>query len=65
MVRGDPTVLSKANNTSKSLRTTVPKGIVNQLDVKEGDSLLWVMNAVGNNKFTITVTPNKKKVSKE
>jgi hypothetical protein len=38
---GDRTILTKANDASYSLRTTVPKGIVNQFVLKEGDFLIW------------------------
>lgn len=59
MVKGERTTLSKANDKSYSLRTTVPKGIVNQMDLKEGDSILWVLKPNGN-KFTIIITPEKR-----
>ena len=58
MTKGEKTILSKANDKSYSLRTTVPRGIVNQLGLKEGDSILWVMKPTGN-KFTIVVVPHK------
>ena len=38
---GEHTKLNRANNNSPSLRTTVPEGVVNELKVKEGDSLEW------------------------
>ena len=38
---GERTKLNRANNNSPSLRTTVPEGVVNELKVKEGDSLEW------------------------
>jgi bifunctional DNA-binding transcriptional regulator/antitoxin component of YhaV-PrlF toxin-antitoxin module len=41
MVKGEKTVLTKANNESYSLRTTVPKGIASQFELKEGDSIIW------------------------
>jgi hypothetical protein len=42
MGKGEKTTLTKANDQSYSLRTTVPKGIVSNFDLKEGDSLFWV-----------------------
>ena len=41
MPRGEITALTKANDKSYSLRTTVPKGIVSQFDLKEGGFLNW------------------------
>lgn len=62
MARGEPTKLTKANDNSYSLRTTVPKGIVNQFELKEGDTLNWEIHAEPNgNGLIIIVTPNKKK----
>jgi len=58
MGRGERTSLTKANDKSYSLRTTVPKGIVNQLDLKEGDSIYWVLKPSGK-KFTVLVIPEK------
>ena len=36
---GEVTVLTKATSKSKSLRTTVPMGIVKQFNLSEGDKL--------------------------
>lgn len=41
MPRGQTTSLTKANNTSESLRTTVPSSVIKQFDLKEGDKLRW------------------------
>ena len=38
---GERTKLNRANNNSPSLRTTVPEGVVNELKVREGDTLEW------------------------
>lgn len=38
---GERTKLNRANNTSSSLRTTVPESVVNELKVKEGDAIEW------------------------
>jgi len=45
MSNGEATKLTKANNRSHSLRTTVPVGIVKQFDLTEGDHLLWQIQA--------------------
>lgn len=60
MARGEKTKLTKANDSSYSLRTTVPKGISNQLDLKEGDSLTWELRPNGK-EFLVVVIPNKEK----
>lgn len=53
---GEVTVLSKATTTSKSLRTTVPSGIVRQFGLKEGIKLEWEIRAE-NGKLVIVVKP--------
>jgi bifunctional DNA-binding transcriptional regulator/antitoxin component of YhaV-PrlF toxin-antitoxin module len=55
---GEATVLSKATPKSKSLRTTVPIGIVKQFDLKEGDKLKWEIKAQSG-ELVIVVTPLK------
>lgn len=62
MVRGEKTTLTKANERSYSLRTTVPKGIAKQLDLQEGDSIVWLLNPSPDGKgFVVTVVPEHKK----
>jgi hypothetical protein len=64
MARGEKTTLTKANNDSYSLRTTVPKGVANQLDLKDGDSIVWKL--VPNCKeFMIIVEPSHEKNGKK
>ena len=66
MVRGEPTKLTKANDSSYSLRTTVPKGIVNQFELKEGDTISWEIHPSESGKgLRIIVTPILKKVVKD
>lgn len=55
---GEITVLSKATTTSKSLRTTVPSGIVKQFKLKKGDKLEWEIKAESG-KLVIVVKPLK------
>jgi hypothetical protein len=71
MVRGEKTVLTRANIKSYSLRTTLPKGIAKQFELKEGDSILWEIKPSPDGKgLIIIVTPfqekgsGKKKVEK-
>ena len=64
MVRGERTTLTKANDKSYSLRTTVPKGISNQLDLKEGDSIIWKLVPSGDD-FMIVVVPSNEKNHKK
>ncbi|HDG63811.1 MAG TPA: AbrB family transcriptional regulator [Thermococcus sp.] len=58
MVNGKTTVLARANKTSQSLRTTVPKFIIDNFNLKEGDKLLWRIEA-RNNKLIVVVEPIK------
>jgi hypoxanthine phosphoribosyltransferase len=43
---GEKTKLVKASTHFESLRTTVPKSIVNQLKLKEGDTLDWQLSVM-------------------
>ncbi len=45
MTRGHVTKLSRATSKSDSLRTTVPSGVVRDLDLRLGDRLRWVVTA--------------------
>jgi hypothetical protein len=47
---------------TKSLRATVPEGIVAFLDVKEGDKLQWKMDIQGNERVAVVA---KKKLFDE
>jgi bifunctional DNA-binding transcriptional regulator/antitoxin component of YhaV-PrlF toxin-antitoxin module len=38
---GEVTVLTKATSKSRSLRTTIPIGIVKQFNLSVGDKLSW------------------------
>jgi len=56
MVEGEMTTLTPATANSKSLRTTVPAGIVRQFRLKEGDKLSWEIEA-REDKLIIVVRP--------
>jgi len=58
---GEITKLAKATSESNSLRTTVPSGVVKQLNLTENDSLEWNLKAEGS-QFLITIKPLKRKV---
>ena len=53
---GSTTVLTRASSNGTSLRTTVPKDIVRQFNLYEGDKLSWEIQA-HNNELTIVVKP--------
>ncbi len=53
---GEITVLTKATSKSQSLRTTIPMGIVKQLNLEEGEKLNWEL-VPKDNKLAIVVTP--------
>jgi hypothetical protein len=53
---GETTVLTVATTSSKSLRTTVPIGIVRQLKLREGDRLRWQIKAE-NGDLIVVVQP--------
>ena len=56
---GEITILTKATKRGRSLRTTVPIGIVRQFDLSEGDKLRWKIET-RNNELIIVVKPIKK-----
>jgi len=58
MANGLITTLTRANNTSESLRTTVPSGIVKILRLNEGDKINWDFKAEDNN-IVVIVKPEK------
>jgi hypothetical protein len=61
MAKGEITKLTRANTKSYSLRTTVPKGIANQFELKEGDKILWSIKPHQQGKDLINIiviTPN-------
>jgi len=53
---GEITTLTKATSKSKSLRTTIPIGIVKQFNLSEGDKLSWEIRAEGG-ELIIVVKP--------
>ncbi|RLG17760.1 MAG: AbrB family transcriptional regulator [Candidatus Altiarchaeales archaeon] len=57
---GEITVLTKATSKSRSLRTTIPMGIVKQFNLSEGDKLNWEIRAE-DGKLVIVVKPLKEK----
>lgn len=47
------TKLTKANTQSKSLRSTVPEGIIDSLELNDGDSIDWVIDVVKGEKVAV------------
>lgn len=50
------TTIARASTKSDSLRTTVPTGIVQQFNLKEGDKLEWNIEP-RKNKLIIVIIP--------
>jgi len=55
---GEITNLNKANSKNESLRTTVPRSIINQFGLTEYDKLEWILKAEGS-ELVIIVKPQK------
>ena len=53
------TTLTKATSKSDSLRTTIPKSIVRQFELKQGDKIQWKME-VAEGKLLIKIEPISK-----
>lgn len=56
---GEITILTAATTQSKSLRTTIPAGIVRQFSLMEGDKIKWKME-VKDNELVIVARPVKR-----
>jgi bifunctional DNA-binding transcriptional regulator/antitoxin component of YhaV-PrlF toxin-antitoxin module len=52
--------LAEVSINANSYHTTVPAGIINQFNLKEGDQLDWSIEAKGS-KLVIVVSPTKQK----
>jgi AbrB family looped-hinge helix DNA binding protein len=59
MTKGYETVLTRANKSGKSLRTTLPASIRDQFGLKEGDKVSWKLE-IKDNEFIIVVKPIKR-----
>ena len=53
MEMGSKSIVSKATTTSRSLRTTIPVKIVDELGIKEGDVLDWEVRKIDGKKAII------------
>lgn len=61
MNKGERTKLTKANDKSYSLRTTVPKGVVQHLGLKEGDTILWkLVPSKKGDELDVKIEPKKR-----
>ena len=58
---GEITYLNKATTKNESLRTTVPRSIVQQFGLTEYDMLEWILKAEGG-ELIIQVKPKKGEV---
>jgi len=60
---GETTVLTAATTQSKSLRTTIPAGIVRQFSLTDGDRIKWKIE-VKDGEMVIVARPLKKGAKK-
>ncbi len=56
MPKGHTSRLVPANTTSGSLRTTVPSGVVRDLDLERGDTVQWVVRAREDGRLVVEVS---------
>jgi hypothetical protein len=59
-VMGEKTSLTKASPKTQSLRTTVPKSVVEQFGLTDADHLEWCLVAESEGKMGIRVVPIKR-----
>jgi len=57
---GFKTTIAKASTIANSYRTTVPAGIMNQFNLKEGDRLDWTLKAE-NGEIVVILKPERKR----
>jgi bifunctional DNA-binding transcriptional regulator/antitoxin component of YhaV-PrlF toxin-antitoxin module len=62
-ILGEKTAVVKASSKFDSLRTTIPKSIVNHWGLKEGDILEWNWEVQGG-EMVLKVTRSKQKFKK-
>lgn len=55
MTRGHVTRLARATSSSASLRTTVPAGVVKDLDLHLGDHLHWTVKVGSDGTLVVEV----------
>ena len=60
IIMGFKTTLTKASTITNSLRTTVPAGIIQQFNLKDGDHLDWTLKAE-EKEIMIIIKPIKRK----
>ena len=60
---GEITTLTSATTRSRSIRATVPMGVVKQLNLKTGNKLSWKLEVM-NDEIVIVVRPIKKNKGK-
>ena len=53
MEMGSKSIVSKATTTSRSLRTTIPVKIVDELGIREGDALDWEIKEIDGKKVIV------------
>ena len=58
IIMGFKTTITKASTITNSLRTTVPAGIINQFNLKDGDRLDWTLKAE-NGEIIVIVKPEE------
>lgn len=63
MVGRETSTLARANDKSYSLRTTVPKGVVNHCELEIGDMLHWEIHEKDGKRYML-VYPEKTKKAK-
>jgi hypothetical protein len=56
---GEITIVTSATSKSKSLRSTIPAGIVRQFKLTEGSKLSWQIEAREKGELVIIVKPVK------
>ena len=61
---GEETVLTRASVKGRSLRTTVPSGIVKLFDLRQGDRLRWEIK-VYDGELLIVVKPIRREDGNE
>lgn len=59
MVGRETSTLARANDKSYSLRTTVPKGVVNHCELEVGDMLHWEIHEKEGKRYMLVYTEKR------
>lgn len=49
------TKVDSPNPKASTLRSIIPREVINTLSLEKGDSINWIINAIGENELQVTI----------